>query len=166
LSHQCECCRERRGVRWRRRAATFLLASAVGTPGISGIWTQTALASTVDTEIQSFLVNNAKVNAKPGSQVMVTHFTLEPGEDTGWHYTSGPHFVLVRTGTLQIFSTDCSVQTFPTSAAWFDNGGDRHPFIHDGFNPGPDSTELIFVDFRKPGDPLFKVPADPPPLCT
>ncbi len=104
-----------------------------------------------------------RIKEKRGSQVIVAHITVEPGGHTPWHYHPGPHIVSVKTGTVEIYETDCTSRSYPARTGFFDPGSTRRPHIHTLRNPSEtDRAEVVITDIRS-DDPRPTVLADPPP---
>ncbi len=105
-----------------------------------------------------------RIKKKSGAQVIVAHITVEPGGHTQWHYHPGPHIVSVRTGTVEIWETDCSPpRTYKVGEGFFDPGRTRHPHIHTLRNPSKTQpAEVVITDIRT-DDLRPTIPADPQP---
>lgn len=104
-----------------------------------------------------------RIRTKQESSVIVAHITVEPEGHTPWHYHPGPHFVSVKTGTVEIYETDCSVRTYEAGTGFFDPGPTRRPHIHTLRNPSAtEAAEVIVTDIRV-HDLRPTVAADPQP---
>ncbi|MBW3615792.1 MAG: hypothetical protein KY439_10870 [Actinobacteria bacterium] len=136
-------------------AAWSGLAQATG-PGAQGINRVEESNVRVDDPI--------RIKQKGGSQVIVAHITVEPGGHTPWHYHPGPHIVSVRTGTVEVYETDCSSRSYPTGTGFFDPGRIRHPHVHTLRNPSPtERAEVVITDIRTEDDLRPTVVVEPPP---
>ncbi len=90
-----------------------------------------------------------RINEKAGARVIVAHITVEPGGHTPWHYHPGPHIVSVRSGTVEVYETDCSFTSYPTGTGFFDPGGTHRPHVHTLRNPSAtDPAEVVITDIR------------------
>ena len=90
-----------------------------------------------------------RINEKAGAQVIVAHITVEPGGHTPWHYHPGPHIVSVRSGTVEVYETDCSFTSYPTGTGFFDPGGTQRLHVHTLRNPSAtDPAEVVITDIR------------------
>ncbi len=126
----------------------------------SGTWTHDVIR-----KVESNVTVNDRIhiNEKAGSQVIVAHITVRPGGHTFWHYHPGPHIVSVRTGTVEVYETDCTFTTYPTGTGFFDPGPTHHPHIHTLRNPSStEVAEVVITDIRT-DDLRPTVPADPQP---
>ncbi len=134
-----------------RLAATFVVvaggvaagagaAQATG-PGAQGIVRVEESNVRVDDRI--------RINEKPGARVIVAHITVEPGGHTPWHYHPGPHIVSVRSGTVEVYETDCRFTSYPTGTGFFDPGPTHQPHVHTLRNPSEtDPAEVVITDIR------------------
>lgn len=118
----------------------------------------------VRTEESNVVVDDPiRVNEKAGSRVIVAHITVEPGGHTPWHYHPGPHVVSVRTGTVEVYETDCTYESYARGSGFFDPGATHHPHIHTLRNPSStEVAEVVITDIRG-DDPRPTVVADPQP---
>lgn len=89
------------------------------------------------------------IKEKRGAQVLSAHITVAPRGHTPWHYHPGPHFVSVRTGTVEIYETDCTSRAYPAGSGFFDPGPTDHPHIHTLYNPSDtEPAEVLITDIR------------------
>lgn len=114
-----------------------------------------------------------RINMRDDANVITTHITVAPGGHTPWHYHPGPHFVSVRTGTVEVYETDCTVRgIFPQDTGFFDPGSTSPSHIqtardiHTLRNPSAtEAAEVIITDVREQGQPPT-IPVSPqPPSC-
>lgn len=98
---------QKKNVNW---VTVVLAVAACGVAASSGL----ALASgtgphgvTRVEESNVRVADDIQIKQKDGSQVIVAHITVQPGGHTPWHYHPGPHIVTVKTGTVEIYETDC-----------------------------------------------------------
>ncbi len=104
-----------------------------------------------------------RINEKPGSRVIVAHITVDPRGHTPWHYHPGPHIVSVRSGTVEVYETDCSVTSYPAGTGFYDPGRTNQPHIHTLLNPSAtEPAEVVITDIRS-GDLRPTITADPQP---
>lgn len=90
-----------------------------------------------------------RIKEKDGARVITAHITVAPRGHTPWHYHPGPHFVSVRSGTVEVWETDCSKQSYPAGTGFFDPGGARHPHVHTLLNPSwSETAEVVVTDLR------------------
>lgn len=140
------------------------LASAHG-PGARGLTPVVEANVAVDGPI--------RINVKDDARVITTHITVAPGGHTAWHSHPGPHFVSVRTGTVVVYETDCSIRgAFPAGTGFFDPGSTSPSHVqasrdvHTLRNPSPtEAAEVIITDIREGGRPPTVTVASQPPSC-
>ena len=90
-----------------------------------------------------------RIKAKEGSQVITSHITLQPGGHAPWHYHPGPHIVSVRSGTVQVYETDCTFRSYAAGTGFFDPGDTQHTHVHTLRNPSStQSAEVVITDVR------------------
>lgn len=118
----------------------------------------------VRTEESNVVVDDPiRLNEKAGSRVIVAHITVEPGGHTPWHYHPGPHIVSVRTGTVEVYETDCTFESYAAGAGFFDPGSTHRPHIHTLRNPSSSQVaEVVITDIRS-DDLRPTIVADPQP---
>lgn len=152
-----------------RKLNRVALAAAVAAGGVAG-WSGLARATGTGThgvarveESNVRVQDRIRIKEKRGSHVIVAHITVEPGGHTPWHYHPGPHIVSVKTGTVEVYETDCSSTTYGAGTGFFDPGPTRRPHIHTLRNPSPTHrAEVVITDIRS-GDLRPTIPADPQP---
>jgi quercetin dioxygenase-like cupin family protein len=129
------------------------LASGTGTRGVTRVEESTVRVA-----------DDIQIKQKGGSQVIVAHITVQPGGHTPWHYHPGPHIVTVKTGTVEIYETDCGPpKSYPAGTGFFDPGGTQRLHIHTLRNPSNEAiAEVVITDIRD-GDLRPTVVADPQP---
>ena len=133
---------------------TSELAQATGT-GTHGI------SRTEEANVR--IEDDIRIKEKGGAQVIVAHITVQPRGHTPWHYHPGPHIVTVKTGTVEVYETDCTSKGYPINTGFFDPGETRRPHIHTLLNPSYDQVaEVVITDIRT-DDPRLTVAADPQP---
>ena len=150
-----------------RVAAALMVAAGVAT------WSGLAQASGTGThgltrteESNVRVEDDIRIKEKGGSQVIVAHIVVAPRGHTPWHHHPGPHIVSVKTGTVEVYETDCTKTSYPAGTGFFDPGSTRRPHIHTLLNPSTEvNAEVIITDIR--GDDLRPtIAADPqPPPC-
>lgn len=129
------------------------LANGTGTHGVTRV-----------EESNVRVEDDIRIKEKGGSQVIVAHITVQPSGYTPWHYHPGPHIVTVKTGTVEIYETDCGPpKSYPAGTGFFDPGGMQRPHIHTLRNPSNEAiAEVVITDIRD-GDLRPTVVADPQP---
>ena len=164
--------REWHKLRWMAAAivtaaVTSVLVSWPGTASAHGPGAQ-GLTPVVESNVA--VQGPIRINVRDDANVITTHIRLAPGGHTPWHYHPGPHFVSVRTGTVVVYETDCTIRgTFPAGTGFFDPGStspshvQRSRDIHTLRNPSATETaEVIITDIREQGRPPT-IPVSPQP---
>lgn len=127
-------------------------ATGTGTHGVSRV---------EESNVQ--VADDIVIKEKKGAHVMVAHITVAPGGHTPWHYHPGPHIVSVRSGTVEVFETDCSSTTYAAGTGFFDPGETRRTHVHTLRNPSTtEAAEVVITDIRT-DDLRPAVAADPQP---
>lgn len=140
-------------------------ATAGATPGfrVSGIiQARAAFADPVDLK---FKVGPGEVSHVPGAgDTVMQQISIGPDGHTGWHSHHGPAVVLVKSGTMTLYSAEdptCSGRTYTAGQAFVDSGQGH---VHIGRNPSAtDSLEVWVTYFDVPpgGAVRIDVPAAP-----
>ncbi len=137
----------------RQRLAATLTVVAVGLTSWSSLARATGTGTHGVARVEESNVqvdDRIRIRTKGESQVIVAHITVEPGGHTPWHYHPGPHIVSVKTGTVKIYETDCSVRKYKAGTGFFDPGPTHEPHIHTLRNPSQTQTaEVIVTDIRE-----------------
>ena len=97
------------------------------------------------------------------TDVAVQRITIQPGGHTGWHSHPGPVLVVVKTGALTFYETDCSSRTYTAGQAFVDQGGGH---VHLAKNEGSAVLELwaTYIVPGAPGTP-FRIDVPAPAGC-
>jgi quercetin dioxygenase-like cupin family protein len=135
------------------RVAVVLAGAACGVGGSSGLPLASGTGAHGVNRVEESSVRVAddiRIKEKGGSQVIVAHITVQPNGHTPWHYHPGPHIVTVRTGTVEIYETDCGPpKSYPAGTGFFDPGGTQRPHIHTLRNPSREAiAEVVITDIR------------------
>ncbi len=151
------------------RVAVVLAGAACGVGVSSGL----ALASGTGAhgvnrveESNVRVADDIRIKEKGGSQVIVAQVTVQPNGHTPWHYHPGPHIVTVKTGTVEIYETDCGPpKSYSAGTGFFDPGGTQRPHIHTLRNPSTvAAAEVVITDIRD-DDLRPTVVVDPQPTA-
>jgi quercetin dioxygenase-like cupin family protein len=90
-------------------------------------------------------------------QLITVKITVDPGGEFGWHYHSGPVWVIVTSGTLTYYFSDpaCSSVDYPAGSVFLDQGD----YIHNARNETGEPVKVIGT-FMLPdgGAPTIHVP--------
>ena len=100
-----------------------------------------------------------KIHTKGPSDFVFQRVTLTPGGYTGWHTHHGPLLVVVESGTLTHYESDCSFETYGAGQAFVEHPGDHYK--HMGANKGSQDVVLEVTYVIPAGGPL-RNEADPP----
>jgi len=151
-----------------RVAVVVLVAAAGAVTVLTGIAQATGTGahglSRVE-EANARVADAIRIKEKDGAQVITSHITLQPGGHAPWHYHPGPHIVSVRTGTVQLYETDCSFRTYPAGSGFFDPGDTRQTHVHTLRNSSAtEPAEVVITDIRTDDlRPTVVVDLQPPP---
>lgn len=101
-----------------------------------------------------------RINVRDDARVITTHIKVAPGGHTAWHHHPGPHFVSVRSGTVEVHETDCTPRgTFGVGQGFFDPGsGPSHVHASRDVHSLKNSSktvpaEIVITDIREGGQP-------------
>jgi hypothetical protein len=67
-------------------------------------------------------VDGIRVSAKGPIEFTTAHLTFPVGATTGWHVHPGPVLVIVKTGTLTKYSSDCIATQYNAGQAFVERG--------------------------------------------
>ena len=110
--------------------ASFALVGTVlanHLPANHNITTIVARGTIADTF--KYNVGDIKVQSKGPVDVVVADVSFPALASAGWHNHPGPVFVVVKTGTLSVWTANCVKSTYTTGQAFFE--------------PGPESSLLV-----------------------
>lgn len=149
-----------------RAAAVVLVAAGGAVTALTGLAQANGTGAHGISRVEEANVRVAdeiRIKEKDGAQVISSHITLQPGGHAPWHYHPGPHIVSVRSGTVQVYETDCSFRSYPTGSGFFDPGDTRKTHVHTLRNPSAtEPAEVVITDIRT-DDLRPTVVADPQP---
>ncbi len=108
-------------------AMTGTLAAAVvlGSPG-SGVTITTFVTANFDHAVQ-LNSDRVKFQTKDATDVRIQQLVFAPGGRSGWHHHPGIVIVAVESGSLTLWESDCSSETYGPglpNGAVFAEGGD------------------------------------------
>jgi quercetin dioxygenase-like cupin family protein len=110
--------------------ASFALVGTVlanHLPANHNITTIVARGTIADTF--KYNLGDIKVQSKGPVDVVVADVTFPVLASAGWHNHPGPVFVIVKTGTLSVWTASCVKHTYTTGQSFFE--------------PGPESSLLV-----------------------
>ena len=67
-------------------------------------------------------VGSIRVSAKGPIDLATAHLTFLPGATTGWHVHPGPVLVIVKSGTVTKYSSDCVAKRYTAGQAFVERG--------------------------------------------
>lgn len=155
-------------------AATTFAAVALATPS-SGVLSSfvMARASFTDRVDVKFSVKDSHkgtevIGVNGAQQTVVQQIVLLPNGSTGWHSHPGPVVVLVKSGSLTLYSGDdptCTPRTYSAGEAFVDSGQGH---VHLARNlDATQNVELWATYFDVPPPPApFRLDAAAPGNCT
>jgi quercetin dioxygenase-like cupin family protein len=121
-------------TRYHHIRAGVALAIASGIAAVASIWGFVAPASgTAPLNVtvlargavaSSFKidVDGIRVSAKGPIDITTAHLTFPPGATTGWHIHPGPVLVIVQSGTVTKYSSDCAATRYSSGQAFVELG--------------------------------------------
>lgn len=74
-------------------------------------------------------LGDIKVQSKGPVDIVVADVSFPALASAGWHNHPGPVFVVIKTGTLSVWTADCVKNTYTTGQSFFE--------------PGPESSLLV-----------------------
>lgn len=99
-----------------------------------------------------------KLQTKDPSAVSVVTLTLEPGGTTGWHSHPGVAVIAVTEGVGELYSADCSSQTFRAGQAFVETGDDAPTVFR---NEGQEQVVLTVTFLAPEGAAVGRDEANP-----
>jgi quercetin dioxygenase-like cupin family protein len=95
---------------------------------------------------------NVRVHTKQPTDFVFARVTLQPDGYTGWHTHPGPLLVVVRSGTLTRYDSDCDARAYTKDQAFTEPAGRRH--VHMGVNKTSAPVVLDITYVVPAGGPL------------
>jgi quercetin dioxygenase-like cupin family protein len=83
---------------------------------------------------------SVRIHTKKPTDFVFARVTLQPDGYTGWHTHPGPLLVVVESGTLTRYDSDCNARVYAKGAAFTEPAGHRH--VHMGVNKTSASVVL------------------------
>jgi quercetin dioxygenase-like cupin family protein len=131
--------------------AAALLALALLLPlGRAGATDGAGVSSTIVS--RGTISRNVRVRTTQPTDFVFARVTLQPAGYTGWHTHPGPLLVVVRSGTLTRYDSDCDARMYTTGQAFTEPAGRRH--IHIGVNKTRAPVVLDITYVVRAGGPL------------
>jgi quercetin dioxygenase-like cupin family protein len=150
--------------------ATAAGGVALATAGVGAVGEIKATGSFVDRVDVKFKINEVTtdvIHVSNAQNVVMQQIAIAASGHTGWHSHHGPAVVLVKSGTLTLYSADdptCAGRTYVAGDAFVDSGqGHRHI----GRNLSPtQGTELWVTYFDVPVGASVRIDVPDPGTCT
>jgi quercetin dioxygenase-like cupin family protein len=95
---------------------------------------------------------NVRVHTKQATDFVFARVTLQPDGYTGWHTHPGPLLVVVASGTLTRYDSDCDARVYTKGQAFTEPAGRRH--VHMGVNKTSAPVVLDITYVVPAGGPL------------
>jgi quercetin dioxygenase-like cupin family protein len=90
--------------------------------------------------------------------------TLQPGADGGWHYHTGPEFIIVKTGAITLYGADGCSTVYPAGSVIFADVEDA-THAHLARNETSEVTTFFVTFFVPPGAPTRIDAPNPGGVC-
>ena len=137
----------RRVVRWAALSLGIAGAVTAVTVTPSAATPPSGLANVV--LAQGTDTSHGKVKLRVGTGVVMSQITVNPGGSSGWHSHPGGAIIIVKEGTLSVYSPAgrrCETRTYSAGQAFVERPGE----VDDVLNNGP-VPYVLYVTF--PGVP-------------
>jgi quercetin dioxygenase-like cupin family protein len=132
-------------------AVTGLLALVLLLPlGRAGATDGAGVSSTIVS--RGTTDRHVRVRTKQPTDLVFARVTLQPDGYTGWHTHPGPLLVVVESGTLTRYDSDCDARAYATGQAFTEPAGRRH--VHMGVNKTSTPVVLDITYVVPAGGPL------------
>jgi len=144
-------------------AILAIAATALATP-VSGVTsTIFAVGAFEELEAKTRLPGwRARIATKGATDVHILENRIQPGGTFGWHSHPGPSIVVVKSGTLTLYSADdpCTPHTVPAGSGFVDDGGDVHVVRNEG-----DVETVVYVTSLVPKGAARRIDEPDPGNC-
>jgi quercetin dioxygenase-like cupin family protein len=95
---------------------------------------------------------DVRVRTRKPTDFVFSRVTLQPDGYTGWHTHPGPLLVVVQSGTLTRYDSDCDTRAYTKGQAFVEPAGRRH--VHMGVNKTSAPVVLDITYVVAAGGPL------------
>ncbi len=136
-----------------------LAAVALGSPSFNFTST-TLVTANLDNKVQ---VNSdrIKLQTKDPTVVRVATVVFGPGGYSGWHHHPGVVIVSVKSGSVTVWNSDCSQETYGAGSAFVESGDDPGQVTSvDG------ATNIVTYVVPNFSPLVFRIDDDPPACAT
>ncbi|MEW6473930.1 MAG: cupin domain-containing protein [Actinomycetota bacterium] len=109
------------------------------------------------------VADGVAVATKTATEAVLGHISIGPGGHTAWHHHPGPHLVVVKSGTVRVYETDCTFKTYAAGQGFYDPGATDHPHIHAAYNPQATGEAVLAVTDLRETDKRLAIATEPQP---
>ena len=126
--------------------ASFVLVGTVlatHLPANHNISTVVARGTIADTF--KYNLGDIKVQSKGPVDIVVLDVTFPALASAGWHNHPGPVFVVVKTGTLSVWTASCVKSTYTTGQSFFEPGPESSLLVKNESSTTPATVSATFI---------------------
>ena len=120
----------------------------------------------VDLKIKMAHEHQEVIHVPDARETVMQQIVIGPGGQTGWHSHPGPVVVLIKSGTLTLYSGEagCNGRAYSAGQAFIDSGQGH---VHLARNESTtENVELWATYFDVPPQGAFRIDAADPGTCT
>jgi quercetin dioxygenase-like cupin family protein len=132
----------------RRKSLFALLLVLVGVAVYGGIALATPPSGLTNVPLaRGTNVSHGTIPLQVGTDVAMAQITVNPGGSAGWHSHPGGAIVVVKTGTLTVYTAvgnQCQITTYSAGQAFIERPGEVDQVINTGTTP-----YVLFVTFPR-----------------
>ena len=132
----------------RRKSLLALLLVLVGVAVYGGIALATPPSGLTNVPLaRGTNVSHGTIPLQVGTDVAMAQITVNPGGSAGWHSHPGGAIVVVKTGTLTVYTAvgnQCQITTYSAGQAFIERPGEVDQVINTGTTP-----YVLFVTFPR-----------------
>ena len=107
----------------------------------------TASARGTLSEEVKYNLDGIKIQTKNPVDVATLEVTFGPGASAGWHFHPGPVFVVIREGTLSVWTEDCVKTEYSPGETFFEAGRAASLLVK---NESATTTVRVYATFIVP----------------
>jgi len=148
---------------------TGLAGAVLATPatGIlsATVWARGRFLDPVDIKVKVDDGRQEVIHVPDARETVVQQIVIGPGGQTGWHSHPGPVVVLIKSGTLTLYSGEhgCEARAYSAGQAFVDSGQGH---VHLAANrSATENVELWATYFDVPPQGAFRLDAANPGTC-
>ena len=102
-----------------------------------------------------------KLQTKDPTVVRVATVVFGPGGSSGWHHHPGFVIVAVKSGSVTVWNSDCSQETYGAGSAFVESGDDPGQVTSVG-----GATNIVTYVVPNVSPLVFRIDDDPPACAT